>query len=150
MLQKILNLFQKTPDPVPVEEFVFPSGNASVTFPAGWQMIRDGKDKYACSFVQESIEGALYAFEMTNEKADYQYDPQKSLEIAKDHAPELLAISDYGAVMYQRTSEGSELIFRHYEIGYRRTLLQFTWISRSTDADYTSAIESILQSVKID
>lgn len=151
MIQKILNLFRQTPKSEPIDSFNFPTGNSKIYFPENWQIIDNKKSESTFAFFNEELDGILYASELTNEDPEYQYTRQRSLEINSDHAPELVEVSKYGAVLHCIPDEPANVTYKYYEIGFGRTLLQFTWMTPFPDKeDLNKEIELILWSAEIE
>lgn len=91
-----------------------------------------------------------YASELTNTNPEYEYTRQKSLEINSDHKPELVKISKYGTVLYSVPDQPANVTYKHYEIGFQQTLLQFTWMTPKPDDErLNKEIELILESAEI-
>ncbi|WP_421893852.1 hypothetical protein [Marinoscillum sp.] len=151
MIQKILDLFRRTPKSEPIISFTFPTGNSRIHFPANWRIIDQKKGESTFTFFNEDLEGILYASELTNSNPEYQYNRQRSLEINSEHNPELIEISKYGVVLYSRPDEPANVTYKHYEIGFGRTLLQFTWMTPEPDNELLNQeIEAILGSIEIE
>ena len=151
MIQRILRLFKRAPKSDPIDSFHFPSGNSRIEFPSGWQMFNDKEGESTFTFFNETLDGILYASELTNKYSEYNYTRQKSLDINAAHEPKMVDISKYGAVFYDRQDEEAEVTYRHFEIGVRRTLLQFTWMTPYPENEsYNKQIESILHSTVIE
>ena len=102
------------------------------------------------TFFNHTLEGVLYASEMTNTNPAYQYSRQESLEVNSEFTPELVDISNYGAVFFCRPDRQSNVTYKHYEIGFGRTLLQFTWMTpHPEDETLNREIEAVLESAEI-
>ena len=150
MIQKISTLFRRKPKSEPIDSFSFPSGNSKIQFPSGWQVINHKAGESTFTFFNETLDGVLYASELINKKPKYEYTRQKSLEINSDYCPELVDLSKYGAVLYSRSEEEANVTYKHYEIGFERTLLQFTWMTPFPNKEaINSEIELIIGSSQI-
>jgi len=151
MIQKILSLFRRTPKSEPIDSINFPTRNSKIHFPENWQIIDNKKGESTFTFFNEELDGILYASELTNEDPQYQYTRQRSLEINSNYAPELVEISKYGAVFYSKPDEQANVTYKHYEIGSKQTLLQFTWMTPyPNNEELNKEIELVLGSTEIE
>jgi len=83
MIEKLLNLFRRTPKARLIESFMFPTGNARINFLPNWQIVQYKKGESTFTFFNKKTDGVLYASELTNENPEYLYKPSKSWP--KDH-----------------------------------------------------------------
>ncbi|MEO9851593.1 MAG: hypothetical protein ABJH72_00320 [Reichenbachiella sp.] len=150
MIQKLLNLFRRSPKPEPITYFVFPSSYSRIDFPPNWSIIKHKKGESTFTFCNEKLHGILYASELTNKDPKYEYSRNESIKINSEYSPELINISRYGAVAYRKADEPANVAYKHFEIGFRQTLLQFTWMTPyPDDEDLNKEIELILRSAEI-
>jgi hypothetical protein len=151
MIQKFLNLFRKTPNTEPIESFTFPTGNSKINFSKNWLIVKPKKGDSTFTFFNEEIDGILYASILTQGDSEYVYDRNNSIETYKNHSPELIGLSKYGAVLCQKADKTSNVTYKHYDIGFEKTLLQFTWMTPYPDDErINQEIETILGSAKIE
>lgn len=154
MLGKFKNtlksIFRRAPEYQPVRESVSSCQNMKMTFAEGWEQEEPRHGDSTFIFVNNKIEGVLFASVMSNSDSNYKYHPSKSLEIYKEENPELVDISKYKAVLCITEEEGSNVFYRHYDIGNNQTLARFTWMTPIPyDQTTNQAIESIFETIEI-
>jgi hypothetical protein len=144
------NLFSSSPVYEPISEFISPCNNMKMVFGAGWEweVPRNGETTFV--FFNNDVEGLLYVSVLSNQGKNYKYHPNKSLEINKDFAPILLDLTKYKAVLYVTEEKGSNVFYRHYEIGHNQTLARFSWMTPIPDDDKTNkSVESLFETIEI-
>ena len=146
----LIHLFCRSPVYEPISRFVSSCQNMRMAFGAAWEWKVPKRGETIFTFFNNELEGILYASVLSYQDKSYKYNPNKSLEINQDNSPVLLDLSKYKAVLYTTEEKGSNVFYRHYEIGHNQTLARFTWMTPIPDDEKTNrSVESLFETIEI-